>query len=205
VAAAAVSPPTRRGAATRRRLLEAAAAELVDRDGALEVAAVAGRAGVSTGLLYRYFGSRAGLVAAVVEDFYDRLDAAAMAVNPAADADWGTRERLRTEMGVRFHYGDPLAPVVLSRLAREPEVAAVEAERIARHVRLAARNVERGQHSGEIPRDIDPGIAGAVVLGGMRQVLGEVLARPGRPPPELVIEELWRLVVSAVRFRPAET
>ena len=152
MAAPAVSPPTRRGAATRRRLLEAAAAELVDRDGGLEVAAVAARAGVSTGLLYRYFGSRAGLVAAVVGDFYDRLDAAAMAVNPAADADWGTRERMRTEMGVRFHYEDPLAPVVLSRLAREPEVAAVEAERIARHVRLAARNVERGQRSGRDPR-----------------------------------------------------
>ena len=37
----------------------------------------------------------------------------------------------------------------------------------------------------------------------MRQVLGEVLARAERPPAEIVIEELWRLVVSAVRFRPA--
>ena len=200
---AAASPSTRRGVASRRRLLDAAAAELVERGGHLEVAGVARRAGASAGLLYRYFGSRAGLVAAVVEDFYDRLDAAAMAVNPAADADWATRERLRTEMAVRFHYEDPLAPIVLSRLAREPEVAAVEAERIARHIRLATRNVERGQRAGEIPGDLDPGIAGAVVLGGMRQVLGEVLARPERPPADAVVEELWRLVISAVRFRPA--
>ncbi len=64
---------TRRGEATRARLLEAAMAELVERDGALEVASVAARADVSVGLLYRYFGSKAGLVAAVVADFYDRL------------------------------------------------------------------------------------------------------------------------------------
>jgi len=64
---------TRRGEATRSRLLEAAASELVERDGQLEVASVAARADVSVGLLYRYFGSKAGLVRAVVEDFYDRL------------------------------------------------------------------------------------------------------------------------------------
>ena len=40
-----------RGEATRRRLLESASEELVQREGALEVASVAQRAGVSVGLL----------------------------------------------------------------------------------------------------------------------------------------------------------
>ena len=57
----------------------------------------------------------------------------------------------------------------------------MEAERIARHIRLATRNVERGQRAGEIPSDLDPGIAGAVVLGGMRQVLGRGARPPGAP------------------------
>ena len=200
----AVATPTGRGAASRARLLSAAGEELVARDGHLEVASVAARAGTSVGLIYRYFGSRAGLVSAVVEDFYDRLDSAAMAVNPAPDADWAQRERLRTELGVGFHYDDPLAAVILTKLGREPEVAAVEARRIGRHVGLAARNIERGQQRGEIPPDLDAGIAGALVLGGMRQVLGEVLAREEPPPRELVVEEIWRLVVSAVRFRPPD-
>jgi AcrR family transcriptional regulator len=53
-------------------LLRAAAEELVE-VGELEVAAVARRAGVSVGLPYRYFGTRSGLLIAVVDDFYDRL------------------------------------------------------------------------------------------------------------------------------------
>ena len=92
--AAATRP---RGIASRRRLLEAAAAELVERDGDLEVAAVAARAGTSVGLIYRHYGSKAGLLGAVIDDFYDRFDAEVIAPALRAEgADWGARERLRT-------------------------------------------------------------------------------------------------------------
>jgi len=129
---------TRRGEATRGRLLEAAAAELVERDGQLEVASVAARADVSVGLLYRYFGSKAGLVAAVVEDFYDRLFAETSRARDLADGDdFASRERKRLELSVAFHYRDPLAPVILSRLSREPEVAAAEVARLARAAEAA--------------------------------------------------------------------
>lgn len=186
----------------RERLLEAARDELISGGGALEVAPLAERAGLSVGLLYRHFGSKAGLAAAVVEDFFDRHDAAVMDLNPAPGADWATRERLRTELTVDFHYRDPLAAVVLARLAREPEVAAVEAERIARHVRLAARNIELGQRDGELPPDLDAGLVGAMVLGGIRQVLVEALSRGRRPGRDVLVDELWRFIVAAVRWRP---
>ena len=191
-----------RAAVSRARLLQAAREELIERDGALEVATFAARAGVSVGLLYRHFGSKAGLVSAVVEDFFDRHDAEVMDVNPRPGADWATRERARTELTVRFHYEDPLAAVVLSRLAREPEVAAVEAERVARNVKLAARNIERGQRDGELPADLDPGLVGAMVLGGIRQALTEALSRRRPPRRDAVTEELWRFIVAAVRRRP---
>ena len=204
--APATIPATERGARSRRRLLDAAARELVRNDGQVEVAAVAARARVSVGLVYRWFGSKAGLVSAVVEDFYDRLDAEVFDIDPAPDADWGTRERIRTHLGVRFHYADPLAPVILDRLAREPEVAAVEARRIARHVELAARNIARGQASGELPPELDPGLVGAMVLGGFRQALGQVLARRGakRPSADRLGDELWRFIAGAVRFQPVQ-
>lgn len=192
-----------RGSATRRRLLEAAAAELVAGGGTAEVAAIAVRVGVSVGLIYRHFGSKAGLLAAVVGDFYDRLDAGVLNVDPAPGSDWATRERIRVERDVAFHYAEPLAPVVLGRLSREPEVAAVEARWIAREIELAARNLERGQCSGEIPADLDPGLAGAMVLGGIRQALGAVLSRAAPPPQALVAEELWRFVAAAVRCAPS--
>jgi AcrR family transcriptional regulator len=194
-------PQTERGAASRSRLLAAAAAEMIERDGALEVASVAARARVSVGLIYRWFDSRAGLVAAVVEDFYDRLDAAVFDPDPVPGGDWAERERARTELGVTFHYDEPLAHVVLSRLAGEPQVSAIEAERVQHHVAAATRNLERGQRRGEIPSDLDPELVGAMVLGGMREVLRHALAREPRPPREAVVDELWRFIVAAVRFR----
>ena len=87
---------TPRGRASRQRLLEAAARELVERDGILEVEGVARRAGVSVGLIYRYFDSKAGLVGAVVEDFYDRYDRSVMEPNPVPRAGWPKRERERS-------------------------------------------------------------------------------------------------------------
>ena len=191
-----------RSAASRRRLLEAAAAELVTRGGTAEVAAVAARGVVSVGLIYRHFGSKAGLIAAVVEDFYDRLDGSVLNADLAPDADWPTRERLRTRRYVAFHYVEPLAPVILSRLRCEPEVAAVEARRIARHVEAAARNIRRAQKNGEIPADLDPELAAAMVLGGIRQALGAVLTRPTPPPQDTVVDDLWRFIVAAVRCAP---
>jgi AcrR family transcriptional regulator len=191
---------TRRGAATRERLLQAAEAELVERDGALEVASVAARTEVSVGLLYRYFGSKAGLIAAVVESFYDRFHAEVADTDPAPAADWAARERKRLEFSVAFHYREPLAAVVLSRLSREPEVAAVEVRRIGRLVEDAAKNVTAGQRRGELPGDLDPRTVGAMVIGGFRVAMGEALTRARRPDPERLVEELWRFVVNGVRF-----
>ncbi|MBA2349829.1 MAG: TetR/AcrR family transcriptional regulator [Solirubrobacterales bacterium] len=191
---------TRRGAATRERLLLAAEAELGAREGALEVAAVAARAEVSVGLLYRYFGSKAGLVAAVVDDFYDRLHAQVADFDPAPQADWAARERKRLELSVEFHYAEPLAGVILSRLFREPEVAAVEVRRMGRLVEDAARNVTAGQRRGELPADLDPRTVGALMIGSFRVAMGEALSRPRRPDAEVFVEQLWRFIVGGVRF-----
>jgi AcrR family transcriptional regulator len=66
-----------RGQASRERILQAATDELAE-VGDLEVASVAARAGVSVGLPYRYFGSRGGLLIAVIDAFHERLGGAAV-------------------------------------------------------------------------------------------------------------------------------
>lgn len=196
-------PLTRRGAATRVRLLRAAEAELGAGDGMLEVASVAARAEVSVGLLYRYFGSKAGLVAAVVDAFYDRLHEEVADTDPVSGADWAARERKRLELSVAFHYREPLATVILSRLSREPEVAALEVRRITRLVEDAARNVTAGQRRGELPDDLDARTVGAMLIGGFRVAMGEALTRRDRPDARVLVEELWRFVVNGVRFANA--
>ena len=182
----------------RESLLAAAREELLARDGALEVASVATRAGVSVGLLYRHFDSRGGLLRAIVEDFYARFDTAI--ADPDGDT-WAERERARTDLAVRFHYDEPLAPVILARLVTDPEAAAAENRHLQAQVAMGTRNVRRGQRDREIPDDLDPGRAAALILGGVRQALIEVLTRPRRPRADRVADQLWRLVVAAVRCK----
>jgi AcrR family transcriptional regulator len=180
--------------------LEAAAAVLVERRGKLEIADVAAKAGLSVGLSYHYFGSRGGLIAAVVEAFYDRYDAEVMDVNPSPGSRWAEREHRRVQMAVDFHYREPLAPIVLSRLGGEPEVAAVEARRLARVVEIGTRNVALGQAEGEIPKSLDPNITVAMMMGGLHAALGQALARDPRPDKARLAREIWGAIAALARI-----
>jgi AcrR family transcriptional regulator len=146
------------------------------------------------GLIYRYFGSKVGLVGAVVEDFHGRFEREVMVSSPAPGADWAAREYQRTVRAVVFHYNEDLAPVVLSRLHLEPGVAVIEARQLERHIDLAAQNVLLGQSRGELPRDRDPRFAAAMVLGGLRRVVADALTRDPRPSEQRVSEQLWRFI-----------
>ena len=140
-------PRTARGAATRRRLIEAAREELVERNGVLEIDPVAVRAEVSVGAIYRHFDSRAGLIAAVVDDFYARYRAEALERDPAPGGGFAERERERTELSVAFHYADPLARVILEpppeRRRRGQRGGAHQPDDQARHTRDGARAAPR--------------------------------------------------------------
>jgi AcrR family transcriptional regulator len=199
----AILPSTPKGLATRRRLLAAAKDLAISTGGHIEIAQVAQAAGVVPSLVHRYFGSKAGLVGALVDDFYDRFHAHVFQRDLEEYGDWVRRERLRLELGVRFHYREPFAVVLHGPLARDPEVALRESERIAAVVARAAQSIRRGQRSGELPGDIDPGLAGAAMFGAMRLVMVESLSRSRRPSPARVIEVLWRQVAASVGIDPA--
>lgn len=187
-----------RGAVTRRRLLAAATEELVDRDGQLEVDSVAARADVSVGSIYRHFGSRAGLVGAVVDDFYLRYRTEALEVNPAPGAKFAERERKRTELSVRFHYQEPLASVILSHLHLDPQVAAHEGRHIDEMIAEAASVMALGQKRGEIPKGRDPHFIGAMIIGGMRRVLAVALTSDPPISERTTAKKLWVLNASVM-------
>jgi AcrR family transcriptional regulator len=195
-------PKTSRGAVTRGRLIEAARAELVERDGVLEIDSVAGRADVSVGAIYRHFGSRAGLVGAVVDDFYRRYRSEALEINPAPGASFSERERRRTELTVAFHYNDPLARVILSNLHLDAAVAVREAAHIDEMVDLAAGVMNVGQWRGELPEDRDSRFMGAMIIGGMRRVLAVALASDPPMPQEETARKLWVLNAAIMGVDP---
>jgi len=194
----ATTPTTAKGHATRQRLLDIARRVALATGGHIELAAVAAAAGVVPSLVHRYFGSKSGLVAALMNDFYDRFHREVLDVDLDSEGDWAHHERLRLERGVRFHYAEPLAAVIYGPLARDPDVAREDLARNLAVVERAARSIRKGQRRGELPVGVDPRLAGAAMFGAMRLVMVDALGRSPRPAPERVIEVLWRQVAAAV-------
>jgi AcrR family transcriptional regulator len=180
----------------------APATSQIANDGHLEIAWVAEAAGVVPSLVNRYFGSRAGLVSALLHDFFERLRAEVLDLNLDDLGTWLQHERIRLEKGVHFHYTDPAAVVIYTRLSREPEVGLTENRHIDEIVKHAAPNIRRGQKRGELPSSVDPELAGAAMFGAMQRVMVTALSRTPRPRPDRVVDVLWRQIAAAVDIDP---
>jgi AcrR family transcriptional regulator len=167
---------TAKGQATRQRLLDVAVGHLAAH-GTVEVARIAGAAGVAASVLYRYFDGRDGLVAAVVDGFYDSYEEQVFARRDVPGSSWSAREAVRLEREIAFFYDHPLGRAVACGLLREPAAAAVDAARIRAQGEAAARNIRAGQRAGELSPGIDAGLAGAAIIGAVRAMLSEALAR----------------------------
>jgi len=187
-------------APAKERILDAAAGLIASGDGTVEMAALAESAGVSTGLAYHYFGSKAGVLAAVVNSFYDRYEEVA---NMRMDGSrpWPEREKERLRRVIAHLYEEPLAPAVFGLMGRSAEVAKMEMERQAAISALAALNVEQGQRQGFIPKDVDARIAGAAMMGGLRLATAAALSSDPRPDKEILAAHLWSFIAGAVRLR----
>jgi AcrR family transcriptional regulator len=195
-------PRTQKGRATRERLVACARDIAIANDGHLEIAWVAEAAGVVPSLVNRYFGSRSGLISALLDDFYDRLRAEVFDLDLDDQGTWAQHERIRLEKGVHFHYTDPAAVIIYTCLSRNPEVALTENRHIDTVVKRAAASIRRGQKHGELPSSVDPELAGAAMFGAMQRVMVSALSRSPRPRPDRVIEILWRQVAAAVDINP---
>jgi len=186
---------------TRKKLISAAQQELIEGHGHLEMQGVARRAGVSVGLAYHHFGSKAGLVAAVVEAFYALLDEAAFGGARLSAANWADRERERIDAVLAFHYSHPLAwLVVVGALSRAPEVMDVETGFINRQLADGERMLRSAQDAGILPTDIDPRLTIALMMGGIRQAMIGALASDDRPDRSKLTDDIWRFMSAALRL-----
>jgi AcrR family transcriptional regulator len=195
--------PTERTEARRaqaRERIVRAAHELIARGGYREaqVAAVAGRAGVATGTVYRHFPSKAELFAEVFRRASQReVDATRAA---AADVAGSAQERLAAAVEAfarRALRGRRLAWALLA----EPVDPAVEVERLAFRRAYAANFVEllaAGVAAGELPaQNVD--LAAAALVGA----LGEALVGPLSPvaadvDPDALVADLVAFCLRAV-------
>jgi AcrR family transcriptional regulator len=202
---------------TRERLIRAAEKELIRSHGHLEMQAVSKRAQVSVGLAYHHFGSKAGLIAAVVEAFYNHLDeevfrkakppsakssAKSSSTKPASEG-WADRERRRIASYIAFHYDHPFAPLVVGALSRAPEVLDVETVFTNRQLAAGALMLQAARRDGVVPDHIDPHLTIAMMIGGIRQALISVLMSQQRPDPEQLADEIWAFMAGALRLPPS--
>ena len=185
---------------TPERLIRAAQEELIGGQGLLEMQAVARRAKVSVGLAYHHFGSKAGLIAAVVEAFYNRLETAAFDPAKLMSSDWAGREKERIAAYIAFHYDHPFAPLVVGPLSRAAEVLDVEQAFTRRQLTAGAHNLRAGQREGIIPAELDPRLTIALMIGGIRQALIGALTSSHRPDRNELTDKIWVLVAGALRL-----
>ena len=186
------------------RLIRAAQEELIQGHGLLEMQAVAKRAKVSVGLAYHHFGSKAGLIAAVVEGFYNRLEEVAFSPSKLISPDWAGREKERIAAYISFHYDHPFAPLVVGALSRAAEVLDVEQAFTRRQLIAGAHNLRAGQRDGVIPRDHDPRLTIALMIGGIRQALIGALRSSHRPDRTELTGKIWIFVAGALRLGEAQ-
>lgn len=178
---------------TRQRI-EQAAEQLVAEGGyqAAGVSAVAAHAGVGVGTVYRQFGSKSELLAAV---FRSAASREVGAVEAALHGDDDALEQL--EMAVATFARRALAGRRLAwALLAEPVDPTVEAERLAfrRTYRdLFARVISGGIEHGELPEQA-PAICAAALVGA----IAEALVGPLAPTTSQLDEE--HLVATLVEF-----
>jgi AcrR family transcriptional regulator len=188
---------------TRERLIRAAEKELIRSHGHLEMQAVSKRAQVSVGLAYHHFGSKAGLIAAVIEAFYSRLDEVAFKEAKSPSEGWADREKRRIASYVAFHYDHPFAPLVIGALSRAPEVLDVETAFTNRQLAAGALMLQTAQSDGVVPNHINPHLTIALMIGGIRQALIGVLMSKQRPDPGKLTDEIWTFMAGALRLPPS--
>ena len=177
-------------------MLDAAEALIIENGGDFEISELAAAAGVSNGLAYHYFGSKDGLIGAVIDRFYARYSSV---LDREVDADiaWPVRERARLRETVDFLYSDPFAPTVFGAL-NHPGALAKELELRSALSARAARNIRSGQRRGHISAEIDCDLAGAAIIGAVHSAMMVAMKLHPRPTSEQVTQQLWGMIRGAV-------
>jgi AcrR family transcriptional regulator len=196
-----------RRAAVRERVVDAAR-ELIARGGYQEarVAAVAARAGVATGTVYRHFPSKADLFAEVFRSVSQREVDAARAAAGALEDDAPASARLRAAIETFCRRALRARRQAWALLA-EPVDPVVEAERLIfrrAHAAHFAEILRDGIAAGEL-RARDPDLAAAALVGA----LGEALVGPLSPVAptkkanaDSVVADLVAFCLAAVNNHP---
>jgi len=193
------------GSGTRLRLLTAAR-EVVEEGGyrAASVLAIADRAGVAAGTLYRHFASKEELFVELFRAACDRELDVMRASADGVPAGGSHVDRLETVLAT-FASRALARPRLTWALLAEPVDPLVDAERLAyraRYASLVADTLRRAIEAGELPNQ-DVELTAAALVGGCGEALvGPISPLSGaEPSPERVVAAIRTFVRGAVGGR----
>ncbi len=154
-------------AKTRRALLDATR-ELLEAPGATAAGLerIAARAGFSRQAVYRHFGSRAGLLKAVLADIDERGGAAASVerILAAGDADTVVEALVAWWAGYVAGFAGVARSVYAGRGA-DPALAAAWEDRMEALMRVCRLVVDRCAAEGRLPAALEPPVATEILWG----------------------------------------
>ena len=199
-----------RKAETRARLL-AAAADLFAQQGvdAVSVDAVAEAAGRTSGAVYAHFGSKQGLLLALLDSWKDSVLAVLFAEVAVSDSPAGQLAAVWSNVSDSSDRGAArwalLEQELLLRAARDPEVADVLRVRNAEALRYSARHLESwttavGARPAAAPDEL------AVLVKALTTGLAlQKRLSPGSVPDELALRGIGALVGLPIDADPVPT
>ncbi len=186
----------------RRKALVAAARQAFAEHGyeATSIAGIARRAGVSDGLLYRYFTDKRALLAAVLTQYMEEMVALAKAAVAGSE---GFEARLRALIGAQFaaFAEDPdICDLYIRELRDTGAIPAGSPLRKAArtYTDLLVEIVRSAEAAGEIEPGTDPRMIRDLVFGGIEHIAWHSLT--GGPPLNVdrLAERLARLVARGI-------
>ena len=200
-----IDPPSRRqaGSEQRRQRVLAAARHCFGEAGfaGATVTVIAERAGVSNGLLYRFFRSKEHLFGVVLREIIGDWVRALVPRDEARETASQTLEGM-FRRSVEFCRRHPLLPALLRgdeelQLSRIREAGR---DRVQPHRDLVASLLRRGIESGEFKRDLDVASVADVIC----QLQADYSARayrrdPSYPDAPEIIDAAARFILDAVR------
>jgi AcrR family transcriptional regulator len=173
-----------RGSESTRAALIQATRELLETTGAgsTGLAAIATRAGYSRQAVYRHFGSRAGLLKAVLADVDERGDArrSVERVLAAADARVVIHELVHWWAGHVAGFAGIARSVIAGR-ATDPELAEAWEDRMDALLGVCRLVVERCASEGLLRDELEPSVAAEMLWGVLSIPLWE----------QLIVERGW--------------
>lgn len=169
---------------------------------AASISAIARRAGVAEGTIYKHYASKRDLLEAVIRAFYEPLiDETARIAAGIADVRERLRFLVRQQLRAFAERPDLCRLVVAEGRRLDGYHRSGLAELNRRYTALAVDAVRQGQRRGDLRDDLDPGLVRDVLYGAVEHAAWKAVSGVGRLEVDATAEAIASLLLDGISAR----